>query len=82
MEPIILAIVLLSSALLIFIVANGILHKFNTKIMSYVIVGTVLLSVILLVVFYNAHPECDAIINHNNMTLQVLQDKCYQYINY
>jgi hypothetical protein len=50
--------------------------------MAYIIAGVAFLSLIMLMLTYNSHSECDAIINHNNMTLMMLQDKCYQYINF
>lgn len=49
--------------------------------MSYIIVGVAIISIMLIAFTYNSHSECDALINHNNMTLQALQDKCYQYIS-
>jgi hypothetical protein len=60
---------------------------FNSKMgismenMSYIITFVAFISIVLLMFTYNSHPECDAIINHNNLTLQSLQNSCYQYIN-
>jgi len=56
--------------------------KLSTLHISYIIIGLVVLSILLLILFYNAHPECDLIVNRNNYTLKMLQDKCYQYINF
>ena len=50
--------------------------------MAYIIGGVAFFSIILLTLTYNSHPECGLIINRNNITLQMLQDKCYQYINF
>ena len=59
-------------------------YKLNISMlnMAYLIVGVTFISILLLTLTYNSHPECDALINHNNMTLVLLQDKCYQYINF
>jgi hypothetical protein len=72
--------------LLLMIVIIGIL-VFNYKLglnnmnVAYIIGGIAFGCIILLMLTYNAHPECDALINHNNITLQQLQEKCYQYID-
>jgi hypothetical protein len=54
----------------------------NMLNMAYLISGVTLFSIIMLMLTYNSHPDCELIINHNNMTLITLQDKCYQYINF
>jgi hypothetical protein len=60
---------------------------FNSKLnlsmphVSMIILGIVAITFVILMIGYNSHSECDAIINHNNLTLQALQNKCYQYIN-
>jgi hypothetical protein len=71
---------------LMFMILGLIIFNYNHNIdalnMAYLIVGVTFVSILLLTLTYNSHPECDALINHNNQTLQFLQDKCYQYINF
>jgi hypothetical protein len=65
-------------ALLIFNFKIGL----NNLQMAYAITGIAFGAMILLFITYNAHPECDAMINVNNVTLDTLQQACYKYINY
>ena len=81
MEPILMIVLILMFVIIGILIFN---YKLNISMinMAYIIVGITIISIFLLVVGSNTHPECDLIINHNNMTLQMLQDKCYQYINF
>jgi len=57
-------------------------HNISVLNMAYLITGVAFFSIVILMLTYNSHSDCDALINHNNMTLLMLQDKCYQYINF
>jgi len=71
------------------ILITGLLLMINSKYdkigmvnMAWIITIIAFASLLLLVFMYPSHPECNDMINHNNVTLQLLQDKCYQYINF
>ena len=48
---------------------------------AYLITGIAFFSIVLLMFTYTTHTGCN-LINYNNITLQFLQDTCYQYINF
>ena len=64
------------------------LLTFNYKIglsnihVAYVIGAIAFGSMILLALMYNPHSECDLMINFNDIPLETLQDKCFQYIDF
>jgi hypothetical protein len=72
--------------ILMFMIIGLLIFNFKLDIsmlnMTYLITGVAFFSIVILMLTYNSHSECDALINHNNMTLIMLQDKCYQYINF
>lgn len=80
MNPTLFIVMLLMIVVLGLLIFN---YKLNISMinMAYIIGAITFGCIILLMLTYNAHPECDALINHNNMTLQQLQEKCYQYID-
>lgn len=81
MEPILMIVMVL-----MFMILGIIAFNYNSNVSMPTLAGfifvTAAVSFLLIMIFYNSHPECDAIINHNNQTLQLLQDKCYQYIDF
>lgn len=81
MEPILMIVLILMFMILGLLIFN---YKLDISMlnMAYLIGAIAFGSIFLLMLTYNSHPECDALINHNNMTLVLLQDKCYQYINF
>lgn len=81
MEPILFVLMIIMVAIIGMIIFNS---KININVQTFATVITIITfgSIVLLMFIYNSHPECDAIINHNNQTLQLLQDKCYQYIDF
>jgi hypothetical protein len=81
MEPTLIIVIIFMIAILGLLIFNSKID-INMLNMAYIIEGIVIISIILLMLTYNSHSECDALINHNNMTLVMLQDKCYQYINF
>ena len=80
MEPILMVIIILMLALVTLLIFN---YKIGLSTMNvaYIITGIAFGSMILLMLTYDAHSECDLMVNHNNVTLQVLQEKCFQYID-
>lgn len=80
MEPILMVVIILMFALLALLIFN---YKIglSTIYVTYIIIGIVFGSMILLMLTYNAHSECDLMVNHNNVTLRALQEKCFQYID-
>ena len=81
MEPTLMIVLLLMFMIIGLLIFNYKLD-INMLNMTYIIVGITFFSIVMLMLTYNSHSECDALINHNNMTLMMLQDKCYQYINF
>jgi len=80
MEPILMVVIILMIALLGLLVFNNKIGLSTINIV-YIIIGITLGSMILLMLTYNAHSECDFMVNHNNVTIQALQEKCFQYID-
>ena len=81
MELSLLIICLLSIALIAILIFNFKIGLSNIQ-MAYIITTIAFGAMIFLFLTYNSHPECDAIINHNNITLNILKQTCYQYINF
>lgn len=81
MEPILMIVMLMMVIIIGLLIFNYKL-QISTLNVAYIIGGIAFGCIILLMLTYNAHPECDALINHNNVTLQLLQEKCYQYIDF
>ena len=56
--------------------------KINTSNIAYIITGLAFGSIILLMLTYNIHSECSGVMNYNNVSLQMVQTKCFQYLNF
>jgi len=81
MEFILGIIIIVILALIGLIIFNYKL-KISTSNIAYIIVGLSLGSIILLMLTYNVQSDCNMIINHNNITLQLSQERCFQYLNF
>lgn len=80
MEPILMIILVLMLMLIGLIIFNS---KFDISMLTltWLIIGISFISILLLTVIYNSHQECYNLINHNNVTLELIQNTCYQYTN-
>ena len=56
--------------------------KISTSNIAYIITGLAFGSIILLMLTYNIHSECSGVMNYNNVSLQMVQTKCFQYLNF
>lgn len=81
MDPILMIIMVLMAMLIGLLIFNS---KLNIDMysMAWLIVSVSFVSILLLMVVYNSHTECYDLINHNNVTLSVIQDTCYKYNNF
>ena len=77
-----LSIVLILILTLIGLIIFNYKLKISTSNIAYIIVGLSLGLIIALMLTYNMQSACDMIINHNNITLQLSQEKCFQYLNF
>jgi hypothetical protein len=80
MEPILIIVSILIAMIIGLLIFNS-KFKVDMQTMAWSITAIALGSMLLLVLMYPLHPECNDMINHNNVTLQALQNTCYQYIN-
>jgi ABC-type multidrug transport system permease subunit len=80
MEPV-LIIIALFMILILGLLTINLKLKMDVLTLTYIITAIAFGSMILLMLTYNTHPECDSMLNHNNVSLQIIQDKCYKYMS-
>jgi hypothetical protein len=81
MDPILIIIMVLMAMIIGLLIFNSKIN-INMYSMAWIIVTIAFISILLLTLVYNAHTECYDLINHNNVTLNVIQDTCYKYNNF
>jgi hypothetical protein len=81
MEFVLGVIIILILALIGLIIFNYKL-EISTSNIAYIITGLTFGSIIFLMLTYNIHSECSGVMNYNNVSLQMVQTKCFQYLNF
>jgi len=78
----VLGIIIILILALIGLISFNYKLKLNASNIAYIITGLAFGSIILLMLTYNIHSECSGVMNYNNVSLQMVQTKCFQYLNF